>query len=262
MQKDARSRCASAVPSVGLVMQSGIPPLDMYLGGIQPGRLHLLTGGPGAGKSAACLQFLRAGLQLHEAGVLITLDSAADLLSHAHSIGMELGAHLRQGRLLIARYCEPGNDALEAASATAMVDELSRLIAEHRPVRFAVDPLTPFLSERNAWSAALAALAELLDRIGCTTLLTYHNDLSHGYDARLGPIVQKAAAIVHLTRDDGGVHRMRAVQTRWRPAPEQEARFTCTHGVGLVPLGEEPSRVVELVIPPRKTRTRAPKSST
>jgi hypothetical protein len=175
---------------------------------------------------------------------------------------MDLEARLREGRLLIARFCESANNALEAAGATAMVDELSRLVAEHRPVRFAVDPLTPFLSERFASSAALGALADLLDRFGCTAILTYHNDVSHGYDARLGPIVQNAAAVVHLSREEGGVHCMHAVQTRWRPAPEHDARFTCSHGMGLMPFDEEPTRTLELVMPPRKPRPRTRKSST
>jgi KaiC/GvpD/RAD55 family RecA-like ATPase len=226
------------------MMYSGVLPLDHHLGGVQSGRLHLLTGGPGTGKTTACLQFLHAGLREDDTCVLFTADRTSDVVSHARSIGLHMDAFLRSERLLVARFREPFGELLASNGTATMLDELSRLIEDICPARAVIDPLTPFLSERSAAGGALAAALGVLDSAGCTTLLTYHNDVSQGYDARVMPIVQNAASIVHLTREAEGVHHMRAVQTRWRAAPPHDVRFACAPGAGLVLLGDNPIEVV------------------
>jgi KaiC/GvpD/RAD55 family RecA-like ATPase len=201
------------------MIHSGSAPLDAQLGGVFPGRLHLLTGGPGTGKSTACLQFLHAGLRRGEPVGLVTLDRLIDLASHAHSIGLDLEPALRKGRLLLLRFRAEFPRILDCAGLPAVViDDLRRLIAETRPLRLVVDPLTPFLAEGSASGAALAALAQFLDELGVTTLVTYPRDVSDSHDARLDPIVQRAVAIIHLVRG-GGINRMQIVQTRASVAP-------------------------------------------
>ena len=202
------------------MIQSGIAALDAQLGGCFPGRLHLLTGGPGAGKSTACLQFLDAGLRRGEPVGLVTLDRLSDLAAHARSTGLDLEPALRSGRLLLLRFRVGFTHVLECAGSPGLVvDDLRRLIAEVRPVRLAIDPLTPFLSDSSASGSALAGLAEFLDELGVTAIVTYPRDVSDGSDARLDTIVQRAAAILHLTRGSGGINRVYVVQARARVAP-------------------------------------------
>jgi KaiC/GvpD/RAD55 family RecA-like ATPase len=235
------------------MIQSGVLPLDHHLGGVQPGRLLLLTGGAGAGKTTACLEFLHAALRIGEAGVLLTLDRADDIVTHACAIGMQLEDPVRAHRLLIARLHSPLSGAMETADTARVLDELRLMMDQVHPARVAIDPLTPFLSDRFAGSSTLTAVLELLGSAGCTTILTYHGDVTHSYDARLAPVIQHAASIVHVTREDDGVHRMRAVQTRWRAVPPQDVRFRCVAGVGLV-IDEPPQ--VEVVVKPKRTRAR------
>jgi KaiC/GvpD/RAD55 family RecA-like ATPase len=196
-------------------MDSGIPPIDKQLGGLYPGRLHLLTGGPGTGKTTACLQFLHAGLRKGEPVGLLTLDRTSDLVSHARSIGLDLETPLRDGQLLLLRFRSAFNSLVErSGSPDQMIDDFCQLIAEIHPTRVVVDPLTPFLGERSASGAALAALAKVLEELGLTTVLTYPGDVSAGYDARLNSVVQRAAAIVHFARRDAGSDRVQIVQAR------------------------------------------------
>ena len=198
---------------------SGIAALDTQIGGVFPGRLHLMTGGPGAGKTTACLRFLHAGLRGGEPVGLITLDRLTDLASHARSTGMDLEPALRTGRLLLLRFRTEFARLLEcAASPGQVIDELRRLIVEIQPMRLVVDPLTPFLTDGSASGSALAALAHLLDELGVTAIVTHPHSVADGYDARIDPIVQRAVAIVHLVRG-GGVSRMQVVQTRARVVP-------------------------------------------
>lgn len=75
---------------------TGISGLDDILGGgLARGRLHLLEGSPGTGKTTIAIQFLLAGAAAAESGIYITLaETEAELragaLSHGWTIGQEI----------------------------------------------------------------------------------------------------------------------------------------------------------------------------
>jgi hypothetical protein len=98
-----------------------------------------------------------------------------------------------------------------------------------------IDPFTPLMP-------ASAAVVDVLDRSGCTSMVTYPADVSQGYDARLAPVVQQAAAILQLTRGDAGLQQLRIVQARWRSHESP------------------PAEVMLMTVPPR-TRSRARKAT-
>ena len=73
---------------------TGIEGLDEILGGgFARGRLHLIQGAPGAGKTTLALQFLLAGSTRNESGLLISLSETEDeLRATAFSHGWSLDA--------------------------------------------------------------------------------------------------------------------------------------------------------------------------
>ena len=224
------------------MLLSGIAPLDAQLGGVSAGRLHLLMGGPGTGKSTACLQFLLAGLRRGEPAALVTLDGLSDLASHARSTGLNVESALRTGRLSLLRFRAEFTRLLDCAGTPDPVtDDLRRLIGDVRHGRLVIDPLTPFLADGSASGSALSALAEWIEELGVTAFVTYPRDVSNGCDARLDPIVQRAATIVHLARGGGRTHQMHVVQSRTGGAPGV-VRYRLMPGLGLVTVdGKHPS---------------------
>jgi circadian clock protein KaiC len=72
---------------------TGVPGLDDILcGGLAPGRVFLLEGSPGTGKTTTALQFLLTGADAGERGLYITLSETEEELresatSHGHDIG-------------------------------------------------------------------------------------------------------------------------------------------------------------------------------
>src|SRR3954451_6215654 len=71
---------------------TGVPGLDEVLaGGLQAGRVYLVEGTPGTGKTTLALQFLLSGLPLGEAGLYVTLsESPSELNAVAESHGWAL----------------------------------------------------------------------------------------------------------------------------------------------------------------------------
>ncbi len=83
---------AAVDPDDAPIHQTGIGGLDSILGGgLVAGRLYLLEGMPGSGKTTLALQFLLAGVACNEAVLYITLsETAAELRGVARSHGWDL----------------------------------------------------------------------------------------------------------------------------------------------------------------------------
>ena len=184
-----------------------------------PGRIHVLVGGPGTGKTACCLRFLAAGLVAGERAAMLLMTRGSDLKAHARQIGIELDDALRFERLVLLRYRPDfGERCARTTSPVHAVEELERMLSAVHPSRIAIDSFAPMLGDPAAGGHAIAALVAYLERSGATSLLTYPEDVSAGYDRRLEPVMQNAAAIFRLerrSRDHVDVH---ALITR-APAP-------------------------------------------
>jgi KaiC/GvpD/RAD55 family RecA-like ATPase/DNA-binding NarL/FixJ family response regulator len=240
------------------MIHSGIAPLDQHLGGMIPGRLHLLTGGPGTGKSTACLHFLHAGLQNDETVSLLTLGRLNDLSSHARSIGLQLGLPIRTGRLVLLRYRADFTSLVaRTTSPYRVIDDLSNALTDNGPKRIVIDPVTPFLADGSTSGATLAVLAQWLDGLGVTSIVTYPADLSAGYDARLDPLVQRAASIFHITRAAGGICELQVLHTRTGVTPTHTAHFATMPVGGLRSIGRTGAPDAASLNTPRLTHAAA-----
>src|SRR5215212_206391 len=87
-----------------MLVKSGIGPLDTRVGGLAPGRSHVLSGAPGTGKSIACLEFLNEGLANGETVALLTNDDPSDLLAQGEFLGLSLADAFAGDRFILVRY--------------------------------------------------------------------------------------------------------------------------------------------------------------
>jgi circadian clock protein KaiC len=90
-------------PFVAETLPSGVPELDALLaGGPLRGTCTLVTGPAGSGKTTISLQYVHAACERGEACAIFEFDErVGTLLTRAKSMGMDLGGHIADGRLIL-----------------------------------------------------------------------------------------------------------------------------------------------------------------
>jgi circadian clock protein KaiC len=175
---------------------AGIAGLDDILGGgFTRGRLHLLQGAPGAGKTTLALQFLLAGARAGESALLVSLsETAEEIAATAHAHGWSLDrVHVHDVSTLdqlanldfqqsVFRPAE-----VELSEATG---QLLALIEEVKPDRVVFDPITELrllAGDPIRYRRQILALKQAFATYGSTVLLI---------EDRVDP-EQSAASLVH-----------------------------------------------------------------
>jgi KaiC/GvpD/RAD55 family RecA-like ATPase len=208
--------------------------LDNWLGGMRDGAVHLFTGGTGSGKSTVALHFAEAGLRRGEVVAMLVHARERDVRAHAQYLGIDLATPLREERLLLFRYhSEFAKRLKHAPSPGDVMADLERVVLLRRPARVIVDTITPFVSGAPPAGPMVAALADLLQRDGGRALLTFPEDVADGYDRSLEPLLQSAAAVIRLVREDADVRRAELVSARYASPVATAARFLIRAGVGI-----------------------------
>lgn len=128
------------------VVPTGISGLDEILrGGLPPSNLYMMQGAPGAGKTTAALQFLRAGVEAGERCIYVSLSqTAAELKLIAVSHGWTMDG-IRIEELSASDAVHGAADQTIFQTAELRLDEtrqaIEQAIEEHKPHRLVYDSL-------------------------------------------------------------------------------------------------------------------------
>lgn len=193
---------------------TGVRGLDDVLGGGLPsGRVYLVEGQPGAGKTTLALQFLLEGSKRGERVLYVSLsEDRDDLLAVARSHEWDLDG-IDVFDLGNSKQVPPGvgDSTLYVPGETEIVEQMSALrarIEELRPARIVVDSCTELrLLAQNEmrFRQQVLALKQAATRLG-STLLLIENTLAPG-----DPLVQSLAhGIIDLEQEAlpyGAAHR-------------------------------------------------------
>ena len=188
---------------------TGVPGLDAMLGGgLMPRSSTLVMGTPGAGKTILGLHFLIEGADRGERGLLAGFhETAAELATTAHRIGLDLGRHLESGLIRVL-----WNAPLEL-SADGWAWQLLRTVEEHTPARIYIDELSDvqrIMTAPDRLPLFIPALTNELRNRDATVLIAVEIDEYTG-DTLAVPIPGVSAAV-----DNGIVLRHVEIGGAWR----------------------------------------------
>ena len=133
-------------PKEDVLVPSGIGPLDKRTGGLQSGGSYLVVGTPGPAKMVASFQFLFAGLERGETGVLLTNADDEGVLGVARAWGFDFDEFWHDGSLKIIGFKEDFElRAIRSIEPEEVLEELDFLTGRDVQ-RIAVDPGSLFLA--------------------------------------------------------------------------------------------------------------------
>jgi circadian clock protein KaiC len=170
----------------------GIPGFDEIVhGGLPRGRSTLVAGATGTGKTVFGLQFLWAGAQMGEPGVLVTFaERPEDLIANVESFGWDLGCLVSEGRLAIVD-ATPDAELLISGrfDLSGLTARIGHAFSEVSGTRLFMDPIDALFEEfsdvvevRRAFAAMLRALRPL----GATALISAERPNENGSVTRYG----------------------------------------------------------------------------
>jgi circadian clock protein KaiC len=200
-----------------------VPGLDEVLnGGLLAGRLYLVDGNPGAGKTTLALQYLLCGVAAGERCTYVTLsETREELEASAASHGWAL-----DGIDVVELIADPGELVDDAAltmfhpSEVELTETTRKVLAaveRHRPQRLVFDSLSELrlLAQHSLrYRRQILALKQFFAGRGCTVLLL-DDRTAEGPDLQLQSIAHGVMSLDHVAPAYGPAQRqLRVVKFR------------------------------------------------
>ncbi len=237
-----------------LRVPTGIRGLDEMLGGGFPkGRVILLCGGPGTGKTIFSLQFLANAAKRGEPGVYVTLEEPLRFIrEYAESFGWDLRREEVRGRIKLldlymvsyggsieVRRRETGEPVLSVVNA--IIDAAREIRASH----VVIDPITSISIHEQNEGVRRLKIAELfgrLRRLGVTSLITLETSGPRTFSVE----EFLADGVIRLEKtiyEFNLVKTIRIEKMRGLGYDEQPRRYTIEPQTGFIVYSTEPVRV-------------------
>jgi len=189
---------------------TGVEGLDEMLhGGLLADRTYLVTGGPGAGKTILCMQFLMEGVRLNDKCLYVALEEqATELKDDMMSFGWDIN------RIKILDTMQDMASGIWALKTTgviskpefnlkSLIETLRNLLVQYKPKRIVIDSLTSIKMLYDSKTEArreLLGFVNFLESTGCTSLLTSELE---GPDTLMEEFLTSGVVKVHMIESDG-----------------------------------------------------------
>jgi circadian clock protein KaiC len=225
---------------------TGIVGLDLVLGGGVPaGRMTLVSGGAGSGKSMIGLECLLHGAAAGEAGILVLFEERAEAVrQNAWSLGWDLASLEQKNRLcLLAARLNPEaviSGDFSIKGLLAILDQQVKAMRARRIVIDAVDALLYLYDSPIRERQELYALHEwLLDR-GLTTIMTVKTVPQEEAPSRYAFLDFMADCVIHVDQRitaQVATRRLRVMKYRGSGYGRNEYPFVISpDGVTVIPI--------------------------
>jgi circadian clock protein KaiC len=211
----------------------GIFGLDRILnGGLPSGRLYLIEGNPGVGKTTLAIQFLLEGMRLGERCLYVTLsETRSELLAVAEGHGWNLeGISIIELSAIEAAIAK--SPTMMFPSAEVELNQLTKMLTAEiestRPERLVLDSLSEMrLMAQNPlrYRREILRLKQHLATLNCTALML--DDRTQGSDVQVHSIVH-GTIVLHAAPVKYGMFRRSLTVSKLRGVPFREGNHDYT----------------------------------
>ena len=199
---------------------SGIPGLDQVTGGGLPdGRLTLVAGTAGSGKTLIAVQFLANGIALGEKGVFVTFEERPEAIRRNFtSFGWDIGGWEEHGEWSFVDASPRVDEDLIVAGEfdlSSLVLRVKHAVEEVGATRVAIDSTGSLIEQLGTVATARRALFQIaveLEGIGVTTVMTAERPEDYGPVSRFGFEEFVADNVVILRNALEGEKRRRTIE--------------------------------------------------
>jgi len=150
---------------------------EILEGGLPVGRISLVTGGPGSGKSVFGLEFLYRGALAGEPGILVGFEEPPDMVRvNGSTLGFDIAGCEAAGKLFLLKgHLDPKailGGSFSLAGMLAILDGKVREMGARRIVFDALEVVLRLIDSSAAVRAELHALHDWIVASGLTTVMT------------------------------------------------------------------------------------------
>lgn len=213
---------------------TGVPGLDELIeGGLPKGRITLITGAAGSGKTTLGMQFLHNGsTSFGDNGLFVTLEEeAADLIKDMSRYGWELEQLADQGKFSILQSPIPFEVSQKRVSIDSLLDNIHQEAMKVDAKRIVFDSIASLglpYADTVTLRRDVLRIGAMLRELGCTTLLLtemlegekritrygIEQFVTHGVIALHVTPTYRAIQVVKMrgTNHDMGIHRLRITE--------------------------------------------------
>ncbi len=224
-------------------VSTGCAQLDALLGGgFIDGRIYLVVGDVGCGKTTLSLQFLIAAAHRGERGLLVTTNSTpAEEVALAESLGFDLRAQVRKGMITVLSLTNAFDTLIQShatpeaqrRSSNRVLEELFTRVQLDNPKRIVIDTVSPFVPVRRY--EEVRDFLRGLSRMNRLTLLTEEFGLDGGDTAIEEYFVTGVIVLHRRVHPSGAVERTLRVEKHRGAVHDIESHpFRIEPGPGLV----------------------------
>jgi KaiC/GvpD/RAD55 family RecA-like ATPase len=213
---------------------TGVPGLDELIeGGLPKGRITLITGAAGSGKTTLGMQFLYNGCtSFGDNGLLVTLEEeTADLIKDMSRYGWQLEQLADQGKLSILQSPIPFEVSQENMNIDSLLDNIHQQAMKVDAKRIVFDSIASLglpYGDAVTLRRDVLRIGAMLRELGCTTLLLtemlegearitrygIEQFVAHGVIALHVTPTYRAIQVMKMrgTNHDMGIHRLRITE--------------------------------------------------
>jgi circadian clock protein KaiC len=188
-------------------------------GGLPKGRLSLVTGTAGSGKTIFAVQFLAEGIQLGEPGVFVTFEERpARVRSDVRSFGWDIEEWERSDKWAFVDASPNHLDEMDTSGAFDLTPLLARVrhaIEKIGAQRVAIDSVGALITrfeDRGPARRALFQLGAALDELGVSAVMTGERSDDYGPVGQFGFEEFLADSVILLRNALRGEKRRRTIE--------------------------------------------------